>query len=164
MSNETESSLPKEPAHSFFSSPPFFTQYSTFEMDDDLALKSEPAAPQNTQQTPKRLKHKRVNSDDTERPASAQRDCDESEEHSDIEAEQGLSDDEDADPAVQITNFDWEDLHQRYHEAINQCNLEEAELMEEWASLMEVLMCPPRPIYYTTDLTTVLPHLGRLRT
>ena len=108
---------------------------------DDAAFKSEPAGPQEAQQTPKRPKHKRVNSDDTERPASAQHDRDDSEEHSDVEAERGVSDDEEADPAVQIANFDWDHLHHEYHEAIRQCSQEEAELMEEWTSLMEVLLC-----------------------
>ncbi|KAF2622788.1 hypothetical protein BU25DRAFT_415034 [Macroventuria anomochaeta] len=136
MSNESESSLTEEDACPFYSSPPRLTQYSTPPMDD-VASKSEPAAPPDGQQTPKRPRHKRVNSDDTERPASAQRGSDDSEEHPDVEAEQEASDEEDADPAVQIANFDWGDLHQRYHEAINQCSQEEAGSMGEWNSLME---------------------------
>lgn len=109
-------------------------------MEDNVALKSEPAAPQDAQRTPKRSEHKRMNSDDTERPATAQRDRDSAEEQSDIETEQSPSDD-DADPAVQIATFDWEALHQQYHAAINECSQGEAELIREWASLMQVL-CP----------------------
>ena len=142
MSDVTESSLPKEAAHPFFSSPPRLTQYSTSAMDDDLESKYKPIAPQEVQQTPKRRKHKRINSDDTERPASAQRDRDDSEQHSDIEVEQKLPDDDEADPAAQIADFDWEHLHQRYHDAIKTCSDEEAELMQEWSNLMEVLMSP----------------------
>ncbi|KAJ4335381.1 hypothetical protein N0V87_006170 [Didymella glomerata] len=109
---------------------------------DNPASKSEPAAPQEQQQSQdvqmlKRSKHKRVNSDSTERPASAQRDRrDDSIEHSDVEAGPDLVD-EDADPADPIVVFDWQDLHVRYHQAINRCSQEEAELMNEWSSLME---------------------------
>ncbi|KAF1360484.1 hypothetical protein EJ07DRAFT_177196 [Lizonia empirigonia] len=105
-------------------------------MEDNVALKSEPAAPQDAHQTPKRSEHKRMNSDDTERPATAQRDRDSAEEQSKIETEQNPSDD-DADPAEQIAIFDWEALHQQYHAAINECSQGEAELMREWASLMQ---------------------------
>lgn len=133
-------------------------------MDDDLDSKYEPIVPQEVQQTPKRRKHKRINSDDTERPASAQRDSDDSEQHSDIEVEQKLPDDDEADPAAQIADFDWEHLHQRYHDAIKTCSDEEAELMQEWSNLMEVLMSPFWTTQHTTDYATVLPHLGKFRT
>lgn len=86
--------------------------------------------------------HKRVNSDDTARPASAQQNRDDSAEHSDAEAELEVSDDEATDPAVQIANFDWDDLHRRYHAMISTYSHEEAVLMDEWANLMEVLPCP----------------------
>jgi len=143
MTTESESSLPTEVAHTVRSSPPLATQYSLPPMDDP-ASKSEPAATQEQQQsqdvqTPKRSKHKRVNSDSTERPASAQRGRrDGSVERSDVEGELELSD-EDADPADPIVDFDWDELHQKYHDAINQCSQEETELMGEWSSLMEVL-------------------------
>ena len=101
--------------------------------------KSEPAAPLDAQPTPKRSKHKRMNSDDTERPASAQHKRDESAGHSDVETEQESSDEE-ADPSAHIANFDWDDLHQRYHDAIKDCSAEEARLMQEWESLMKVLL------------------------
>lgn len=142
MSTESESSLPTEVAYAVRSSPPIDTQYSLPPMDDP-ASKSEPAAPQEQQQSqdvqrPMRSKHKRVASDSTERPASAQRDRhDGSVEHSDVEAEPNVSD-EDVDPADPIVDLDWQDLHERYHEAINKCSQEEAELMDEWSSLMEV--------------------------
>ena len=142
MSTEIESSLPTEVAHTLRSSPPIHTQYSLLLMDDP-ASKSEPAAPQEQQQpqdvqTPKRSKHKRVNSDSTERPASAQRDRrDDLVQHSDVEAELDLSD-EDADPADPIVDFNWGELHQKYHDAINQRSQEETELMGEWSNLMEV--------------------------
>lgn len=143
MGMESESSLPTEVVHTVRSSPPIATPYSLPPMDDP-ASKSEPAAPQEQQQSqdvqmPKRSKNKRVNSDSTERPASAQRDRrDDSIEHSDVEAGPDLVD-KDADPADPIVDFDWQDLHVRYHQAINRCSQEEAELMNEWSSLMEVL-------------------------
>ncbi|KAF1932478.1 uncharacterized protein M421DRAFT_417198 [Didymella exigua CBS 183.55] len=142
MNAESESSLPTEGAHTIRSSPPAGTQYSYPPMDD-LASKSEPVAPQevqqtqDVQQTPKRSRHQRMNSGDTERPASAQRDRrDGSVEQSDVEAQE-ISDDNDADPAQQIRDFDWQDLHERYHTTINRCSQDEADLMEEWAKLME---------------------------
>lgn len=147
MSTESESSLPTEVVHTVRSSPPVATQYSLPPMDD-TAPKFEPAAPQDQQQsqdvqTPKRSKHKRVNSDSTERPASAQRDRrDDLVQHSDVEAELDLSD-EDADPADSIVDFNWDELHQKYHDAINQCSQEETELMGEWLNLMEVPWISP---------------------
>lgn len=155
MSTESESSLPTAVVHTVRSSPPIATQYSLSPMDDP-ASKSEPVAPQeqqqapDVQQTPKRPKHKRVNSDDTERPASAQRDRrDGSVERSDVEAELDHSD-EDADPAEPIADFDWQGLHEEYHAAINQCSQEEAELMHEWSGLMEVI-CVRTASYTSND-------------
>ncbi|KAJ8108398.1 hypothetical protein OPT61_g8201 [Boeremia exigua] len=109
MSNETGSSLPQEAEHLFASSPPLPTQYSLPSMEED-ASKSDPAVPQGPPQTPDRPRLKRVNTDETERPASAQQDRDDLDDH--VEAEQDLSDDDEADPAMQIANFDWDDLHQ----------------------------------------------------
>jgi hypothetical protein len=111
---------------------------------DDLPSKSEPDAPQevqqiqDVQQTPRRSKHKRVNSDDTERPASAQRDRRDGSEEVSTHEEEDVSIDEDNDPADEIEHFDWEGLHGRYHDAIKQFNDEEDRLMGEWANLMEV--------------------------
>lgn len=151
MSNQTESSSPKEATHLFRSSPPALTQDLLFEMDDSAASKSEPVASQDVQQTPRRPKHKRVGSDDTERPASAQRIHDDSEEQSDIEAQQESSDDENVDPAAQIANFDWEELHKRYHDEIDRCSEEEIKLSDEWESLMKVLC-----LTSSTGLTCVI--------
>lgn len=139
MHAESESSPPAESAHRTHSSPPVATQYKPPPMDDP-ASKSEPVAhqeahqAQHVQQTPKAPRHKRVNSNGTARPASAQGDRqDGSEENSEVE-----SDDEGANPADQIRGFDWNHLHEEYHQAIDQCSHEEAELMGEWSSLMEV--------------------------
>lgn len=140
MSNEAESSLPKELVYTVRSSPPILTQYSSFEMDDNVTSKSEPATTPDAHQTPKRPRHKRMKSDDTERPASAQQDRGDSDDHSDVDADQIIAEDEDLDPAAPITHFDWDRLHQQYHDAMNECNSEEVELMQQWASLMEVLL------------------------
>ncbi|XPS70357.1 hypothetical protein M3J09_002578 [Ascochyta lentis] len=137
MSNETEPSLSQEATHPFRSSPPALTQNLSFELDEMDASNSEPVAPHDAQQTPERPEYKRINSDDTARPASAQHDRDNSEEHSDIEAEHESSENEDSDPATQIANFDWNRLHDQYHIAINNCSQEEAKLMQDWSNLME---------------------------
>ena len=46
--------------------------------------------------------------------------------------------DSDADPAEQIESFDWEALREQYHQAVNAASEEEAQLLQEWAQLMEV--------------------------
>jgi hypothetical protein len=143
MSNEAEATLPKEVIHEIRSSPPISTACSLFEMDDKFVSTSDVSVPQDAQQTPKHPRHKRMESDDTERPASAQQNHDNSEEHSNVDEGQEPSDDEDLDPAAQIADFDWDDLHQRYHEKINACHEEEFKLMQEWESLMEVLLYVP---------------------
>ncbi|KAJ4989239.1 hypothetical protein SVAN01_05318 [Stagonosporopsis vannaccii] len=103
---------------------------------EDYALESAPAVLQEPQQTSS-PGHKRVNSDETERPSSAQRGRDDSEEHLETEAENDVLDEEEADPALRIADFDWGDLHERYHDAIKKSSREEEALMQEWASLME---------------------------
>ncbi|RYN28643.1 hypothetical protein AA0119_g6086 [Alternaria tenuissima] len=102
-------------------------------MDADPACKSEPSFTQDAQ--PMRPARRRVNSDDTERPPSAQRTQDEVDGQADANAGE-QTEDEDSDPAGRIEDFDWEDLHVRYHEAMNGCHNEESELMQEWESLM----------------------------
>lgn len=115
---------------------------------DNPTSRSEPAAQEEQQVSPDVQTPQRVNFDRPERPISAQRNRrDGSVEHSDIEAETDLSD-EDADPADPIVGFDWQDLHEKYHAAIKQCSQEEAELMNEWSSLMEV------PLIHTASYTS----------
>lgn len=107
-------------------------------MEED-ASKSAHAVSQELQQTPNRPRHEREISNETERPGSAQRGRDDSEERLNIEAGEDALDEEEADPAVQIADFDWDDLHERYHDAIKKTSREEEALMQEWAGLMEVL-------------------------
>lgn len=79
----------------------------------------------------------RADSGETERPPSVQRvnpDANKSPNCTDDEEEL----DEEPDPGNKIVDFDWEDLHERYHRAINTASAEEAELMSEWSELMEV--------------------------
>lgn len=106
---------------------------------EDSKVKSDDAVSQDLQPTSGQPRHERINSDETERPPSEQRIREGSTQHSDVESEQSASSDEEADPSVEIEHYDWEDLHQQYHDAIKKCNLEENDLMKEWASLMEVL-------------------------
>jgi hypothetical protein len=136
--DEPESSLPSRALPIFPSSPPILTQLpKIIKMDADPACKSEPSFTQDAQ--PTRPARRRVNSDDTERPPSAQRTQDEVDGQADANAGE-QTEDEDSDPAGRIEDFDWEDLHVRYHEAMNGCHNEESELMQEWESLMAVLL------------------------
>ncbi|KAF5850024.1 hypothetical protein GGP41_005440 [Bipolaris sorokiniana] len=79
--------------------------------------------------------HRRVGSDETERPHSAQQTQHDTDSHI-SETSEEESDEDDLDPAHRIDDFNWEDLHHRYHEAVKVCHGEEAALMEEWESLM----------------------------
>jgi hypothetical protein len=137
----SESSLPSHTCLNIPSSPPVLTRDSNnAEMDKGTVFKPEPPLTQAVQ-APLR----RINSDETERPPSAQQTQDESDERIDAN-EEVQSADEDSDPAGSIVNFDWDDLHHRYHEAIKKCHGKEAELMQEWESLMAVLH-PPYNMY-----------------
>lgn len=137
-SNESESSLPTQRVQIYSSSPPNFQPAEvsfneTGNMNDNAHFKSEPPATQIDQ--PSKPPLRRVNSNETERPPSAQqviRDADETDEDEDDEEEV------DSDPAEKMADFDWNDLHQRYHDAMNACQDEEAELAQEWDSLMAV--------------------------
>jgi hypothetical protein len=82
---------------------------------------------------------RRVSSDETERPPSAQRTKDEVNDQADADTGE-QSEDDDSDPADRIENFDWEDLQLRYHQAMKDCHNEESELMQEWENLMAVLL------------------------
>ncbi|RMZ66652.1 zinc finger fyve domain-containing 19 [Pyrenophora seminiperda CCB06] len=79
---------------------------------------------------------RRINSEETERPPSVQRTQDGADGPADAESESDLEE-EGSDPADRIVDFDWEDLHHRYHEAMKNCHGEEAALMQEWENLMD---------------------------
>jgi hypothetical protein len=139
---ETESSLPTHTVPAFRSSPPVLAHHSNAgNMDKSPERKSEPALTQDAPVTRPRLKH--AYSDETERPPSAQQTQEEYGEQDNSHGEEDASEEEeeDVDPSERIADFDWDDLHHRYHEAVNRCQGEEAELMQEWESLMAVL--PP---------------------
>ncbi|KAF1836658.1 hypothetical protein BDW02DRAFT_566750 [Decorospora gaudefroyi] len=130
--HESDSSLP--PHITFPSSPPILTRNTNAaNMDQGPAFKSEPPLTQNVETVPPPLR--RVGSNETQRPASARRSHDGVDEQADVNAED-LSEEENTDPAERIEDFDWDDLHHRYHEAIKKCHGDEAELMQEWESLM----------------------------
>ncbi|KAE8826197.1 hypothetical protein PTNB73_09807 [Pyrenophora teres f. teres] len=106
------------------------------DMDASPASRAEPPPTQDAQAVePPSLK--RINSGEAERPPSAQRtqDGDDANDAADSKSEAD-SDDGESDPADRITDFDWEDLHHRYHEAMKTCHGEEAALMHEWEALM----------------------------
>ncbi|USP77252.1 hypothetical protein yc1106_04526 [Curvularia clavata] len=127
----SESSLPSHTLSALPSSPPMLNLLpNTENMDNGSENESEPHQTQDAQPV-----LKRVNSDETERPPSAQQ----TQHASDGQASETSDeefDSEDSDPAHRIEDFDWEDLHHRYHEAMKVCHGEEAALMEEWEDLM----------------------------
>jgi len=104
-------------------------------MESGTPHKPEPAGP--NQEAEKRPPITQADSGETERPASAQRvNADVAEQLTTDEEEE--PEEEEADPADEIDDFDWDELHQRYHLAIDTASQEEAELMQEWTQLMEV--------------------------
>ncbi|KAF2855409.1 hypothetical protein T440DRAFT_386046 [Plenodomus tracheiphilus IPT5] len=101
-------------------------------MEANVAVKPEPLPTQDAETS--RPDHKRTNSDETARPPSAQQRRDDTgDEQSDANSDAEPIDDG---PAHRISDFDWDDLHSRYHAAINKCQDEENELMQEFESLM----------------------------
>ncbi|KAH8732764.1 hypothetical protein GQ44DRAFT_696392 [Phaeosphaeriaceae sp. PMI808] len=137
--NDSESSLPKhQPASSIFpSSPPIIQDRgASFEnllsMDSPPRSKSDPPVTQDDKNAKPTIG--RVGSEETERPPSAQQHRHYSDEHADDNddsVEEMIEDPED-----KIADFDWEALHQRYHDAMHGCQENEAELSREWESLM----------------------------
>lgn len=82
----------------------------------------------------------RANSNETERPSSAQRPKADAREMPDPDDEAALDDDPDL--FQKIDDFDWDELHERYHRTVNNASEAEAGLMREWANLMEVWRLP----------------------
>lgn len=131
-----ESSLPTQHVPNIPSTPPILTIRTTPpQMADESDFKSEPFTPQPSrthQPTPSR-----VNTAEAEGPHSAR----ESQPNADEEAEaEDAAEEEDSGPADKIASFDWDDLLQRYHQAMNGCHDQEDGLMQEWESLMNVLL------------------------
>jgi hypothetical protein len=134
---DSESSSPPHTLLNTPSSPPVLTHDSVIaSMDKGPSFKSELPLTQDAQAVQASLR--RINSDETERPTSAQQTQDGLDEQANANGEEE-SEEEDSDPSEKIEDFDWEELHHRYHEAVKICHGEEAELMQEWESLMAVL-------------------------
>jgi hypothetical protein len=140
--NESESSLPTlPPSLHFRSSPPFAADIaaSIESMDNGPQFKSEPPAPQVDPASKPAFTH--AHSDETERPPSAQQIHDDEEKHVEEVVEDEDEDDGmelDLDPAEGIADFDWDALHERYHQAMDACHDQESDLSQEWTSLMNV--------------------------
>ena len=140
---ESDSSipLPGERQQSLPSSPPFefdaFTNMS--DANNDQAPKAEPSETEpnaGETQSPTNQRDSR----EEDRPPSGQQaqqapivDTPEIKEDGDMDS------DEDVDPADQIDDFDWNDLHEKYHIAMNKASAQEQALMQEFAQLMDVL-------------------------
>jgi hypothetical protein len=120
-----------------------------------MELKSEPPALKH-EKSPK-PPPRRASSEDTERPPSAQQLQRDEDEHADESDEP--EDDTDTDPAEKIEDFDWEDLHSRYEDAMQKCYAREGELAQEWERLMNVYLRSSADCQ-DTDGETVFPHLG----
>ena len=106
-------------------------------MDNGPETESEPHQKQDAPASRPALR--RVGSDETERPLSPQQSQHASDDQASEDSGQE-SDESDSDPAHRIDDFDWEDLHHRYHEAMKVCHGEEAALIEEWENLMLVTL------------------------
>ena len=106
-------------------------------MENNERVKSEPPRGAGREGTA----HRRSSSVDTERPASAQRMHEEEKGEPADTNDEEMSED-DSDPGQQIVDFDWQDLLERYHQAIANCEANEAQLMQEWTSLMNVTSQP----------------------
>lgn len=133
--NASESSLPTHRVQHFASSPPIsqVSHEKPNNMEKSAHFKSEPPATAQNDEAPK-PSLRRINSEETERPPSAQR----VQRDTISDSEESGDDELDADPAEKIIDFDWDDLHQRYHDAMNGCHTKEAELAQEWENLMNV--------------------------
>jgi len=133
--NESESSLPTFPAPYFPSSPPIIKHLTTScgSMDDTPRPKSEPPATQVEESKPLAAL-RNVHSDESERPPSAQQ------RHVDEDDTNESDDDEElnSDPAEPAVEFDWDELHRRYHDAMKECHDHEGQLTAEWNQLMNV--------------------------
>ena len=158
--NQSESSLPTQIVPTIRSSPPILWRHSPSPtMNNKLVVKSEPPLTQDAEASRPPLR--RVSSDETERPPSAQQLL-----HRDVDEQTVARGDdeqeaEDIDPAEAIVDFDWNDLHERYHEAVNKCHGQETELMQEWENLMSVVLLSPSQLG-DADTGLVFPHLGRV--
>ncbi|KAF2831498.1 hypothetical protein CC86DRAFT_366849 [Ophiobolus disseminans] len=102
-------------------------------MDNKQRFKSEPPATQLDDASKPQLR--RISSEDTERPPSAQQVHGNEDEHDD-EIDEEDEEELDSDPAERVIDFDWEDLHERYHKAMQGCHDQEGKLAQEWESLM----------------------------
>jgi hypothetical protein len=167
MSSATESSLPTEIVTTYPSSPPFTTRKPSpeevlFEMNGDPAPKDEQPASEHLNSQASQAAHQRTDSGDTERPPSGQQNhesIDDDMQENTAEEQDG----DDSDPADMIEEFDWNDLIQRYHAAMNKCTDEEAHLMQEWSNLMDVRCHPALRLCNSLIVNTVFPNLGRIR-
>lgn len=132
---ESESSLPTTVTQVFLSSPPITINDKQLpdKMTDNETLKAESVQDEAPQELVPR-----PSSTDTERPPSAQRVNQDAHDNPPSEHEEVLEDEE-SDPAVKIADFDWEELALRYHGDIRKCEGNEAELMQEWEELMNVI-------------------------
>ncbi|KAL5459145.1 hypothetical protein PMIN06_002996 [Paraphaeosphaeria minitans] len=57
-------------------------------------------------------------------------------EHPEPGEEEDYDSEDDADPADEIVDFDWEGLHERYHEAISTASAQEQDLLQEFTKMM----------------------------
>ncbi|KAF2118506.1 hypothetical protein BDV96DRAFT_387796 [Lophiotrema nucula] len=136
LRSDTDSSLPTATTQAvhFRSSPPILLQTEPTP-DDMQSPVSDPPAKQEME--PDTLpQRERGSSAETERPPSAQQA--QKHENGTPPNEQELEGaDDEEDPADEIAKFEWETLEQRYHTAMESCYQNEAELLEEFAKLMQ---------------------------
>lgn len=143
----SETSLPERTTMP--SSPPVITVRSTSSEKDEEA-ESRPISPMSESEEPHPEQSIRI-----PEPTSAQRSNsnvdaslvpnthnDNQEGHNNDQQEGQEEDVETPDPSIRIEDFDWDELHERYHDAMKRCHTDEDELRQEWESLMNVVLHP----------------------
>lgn len=82
---------------------------------------------------------------ETEQPPSEQHAAEDHQDGSE-NAPKEAEDPDESDPAETISDLNWEDLEQRYHDMIKDCEKTESDLLEEWNSLIKVIpLNSPKP-------------------
>lgn len=171
MSTTSESSLPVAPKETFASSPPTLGNKRTHaDMVDNSGSKSAPVIGQQNHKSQLPLP---TSSAESHAPPSAQRVEEKGKGRAPLspnsENDENAGDDADdvddeSDPAEEIAAFDWDGLEARYHDAMKQCQDQEAELSQEFVHLMQVGECSWLDLK-ASRLTKglVLPRMGELR-
>lgn len=89
---------------------------------------------------------------ETKEPPSGQHHAEDSQDRPKNDSEEA-EDPSILDPAEGISHLNWEDLEQRYHDMIRECENTESNLLEEWNSLIKVIYSHQTTLSYRNILT-----------